>query len=149
MKKFIIMTASIILLVAALKTDGEPRLTFASVKGNQTEKLNTNPVIPVTITAYSPSEEECDDDPYTTAFQKPVKEGTIAISRDLENEFGWRLGDKIFIPGLGTFEVWDRMHPRWKKRVDIFFSDSEKAVSFGIKQARATRIGKHIIRKGA
>jgi 3D (Asp-Asp-Asp) domain-containing protein len=94
----------------------------------------------VTVTAYSPTEEECDEDPYTTAYQKPVKEGTIAISRDLEEEFGWRLGDRIHIKGLGVFEVWDRMHPKWKKRVDVFFHDTEKAVSFGVRQAKATKV---------
>lgn len=103
---------------------------------------NPCPAVPVTVSAYSPSEEECDDDPYITAYQKPVKEGTIAISRDLEKEFGWSVGDKVHLKGIGVFEVWDRMNPRWKKKVDIFFHDTEKAVSFGIKQARVLKVEK-------
>lgn len=106
------------------------------------ELPNPCPVVPVTVSAYSPTEEECDEDPYITAYQKPVKEGTIAISRDLEEELGWGIGDKVYLTGLGVFEVWDRMHPRWKKKVDIFFHDTDKAVSFGVRQAKVMKVEK-------
>ena len=148
MKKHIIFTVLITLLLIILKKDDAERLNFLWL--NETSdirpvKLDPNPVIPVTVTAYSPTEEECDSDPYITAYQKPVREGTIAISRDLESEFGWRLGDKVHIAGLGVFEVWDRMHPRWKKRVDIFFLDTDKAVSFGIKQTQMIKMEKTVL----
>ncbi|MEK7851603.1 MAG: hypothetical protein AAB275_06935 [Deltaproteobacteria bacterium] len=143
MKKPIMLMFLISLLLIILQGEGGARAILLSLNMAQETKQvmsNPNPVIPVTVSAYSPTEEECDSDPYVTAYQRPVKEGTIAISRDLENEFGWRLGDRIHITGLGEFVVWDRMHPRWKKRVDIFFHDTEKAVSFGIKQTQMIKI---------
>ena len=143
MKKPITLMFLISLLLIILQGEGGARAILLSLNMAQETKQvmsNPNPVIPVTVSAYSPTEEECDSDPYVTAYQRPVKEGTIAISRDLENEFGWRLGDRIHITGLGEFVVWDRMHPRWKKRVDIFFHDTEKAVSFGIKQTQMIKI---------
>lgn len=148
MKKPIILMFLISLLLIILQGEGGARAILLSLNMAQETKQvmsNPNPVIPVTVSAYSPTEEECDSDPYVTAYQRPVKEGTIAISRDLENEFGWRLGDRIHITGLGEFVVWDRMHPRWKKRVDIFFHDTEKAVSFGIKQTRMIKMEKPVL----
>ena len=90
----------------------------------------------ITVTAYSPTKEECDDDPFTTAFQKPVRKGIIAVSRDLEDKYGWKEGDKIYIVDLGVFEVGDRMNKRWKKRVDIFFFKTSEAKKFGKKNKK-------------
>lgn len=148
MKKYsIVVVLALLMLTVLQRWDGAWMSDLSSNESDYTEQMKSdeNPVIPVTVTAYSPTEEECDSDPYITAFQKPVREGTIAISRDLEREFGWQLGDKVHITGLGEFEVWDRMHPRWKKRVDIFFHDTEKAISFGKKQARVIKIGKTVL----
>ena len=148
MKKYILTTISISMLAVILKADNTAILNllplmFKPETGYMEYELpNPCPVVPVTVTAYSPTEEECDSDPNITAYQKPVKEGTIAISRDLEEEFGWSLGDKVHLKGIGVFEVWDRMNPRWKKKVDIFFHDTEKAVSFGVKQARVLKVEK-------
>lgn len=97
-------------------------------------------VIRVKVTGYSPTVEECDDDPYITAFNKRVKTGSIAISRDLERDLGWKLGDMVHLHGLGTFEVWDRMPSKWNRRVDIFFFDTDEAKAFGVKHAIAENI---------
>ncbi len=97
-------------------------------------------VIRVTVTAYSPTIEECDNDQYVTAFNKLVKTGSIAISRDLERELGWKLGDMVHLHGLGTFEVWDRMPSKWNRRVDIFFFDTDEAKTFGVRHAIAEKI---------
>ena len=147
MKKNILFTSLLALLVVILETNGGAMIGPQSFLGEgQTcideSVLRLKNEMAVTVTAYSPTEEECDSDPYITAYQKPVKEGTIAISRDLEEEFGWRLGDRIHLKGLGVFVVWDRMHPKWKKKVDIFFNDTEKAVSFGVKQAKVLKVEK-------
>jgi len=88
--------------------------------------------ITVDVTAYSPTKRECDSTPFITASNKRVKEGYIAVSRDLEAYVGF--GDKVFIKGLGIFEVQDRMNRRWKKRIDLFFFDTKQARRFGKKK---------------
>jgi 3D (Asp-Asp-Asp) domain-containing protein len=85
--------------------------------------------ITVDVTAYSPTVRETDSTPFITASNKSVKEGYIAVSRDLEYYLDF--GDKVFIEDIGIFEVQDRMNRRWKSRVDIFFYDTKKAVRFG------------------
>lgn len=138
MRKIVLFFVLLPILVIILETNGgRVESTGVGLAGQEMQK---DPHVAVTVTAYSPTEEECDEDPTITAYQRPVKEGTIAISRDLERELGWRVGDKIYLKGLGVFEVWDRMHPKWRKKVDIFFHDTEKAVSFGIKQAKAIKV---------
>lgn len=143
MKKIILFTLLLILLIIVRTNDGSGSYLFfddSQPFNSESCSPEKDPSVAVTVTAYSPTEEECDSDPYITAYQKPVREGTIAISRDLEKELGWRAGDRIHLNGLGVFEVNDRMSLKWRKRVDIFFHDTEKAVSFGIKQARAMKI---------
>lgn len=148
MKKYILLAALLSLMVVILKAEVGVRsylpasMFWSQPQSNEPVTTNSNPALAVTVTAYSPTEEECDEDPYITAYQKPVKEGTIAISRDLEEELGWAIGDKVYLTGLGVFEVWDRMHPRWRKKVDIFFHDTERAVSFGVKQAKVLKVEK-------
>lgn len=148
MKKSILFASLFSLLIGVLGIKGgdffdRKSLRFESLTTiNESEMSNPKPDLAVTVTAYSPTEQECDEDPYITAYQKQVKEGTIAISRDLEEELGWGIGDKVYLAGLGVFEVWDRMHPRWKKKVDIFFHDTEKAVSFGVRQAKVLKVEK-------
>ncbi len=144
MKKNILLAALLSLLFVILEAEigMRPSMFWPQTQSTEPGTTNSRPALAVTVTAYSPTEEECDEDPYITAYQKPVKEGTIAISRDLEEELGWQIGDKVYLTGLGVFEVWDRMHPRWRKKVDIFFHDTEKAVSFGVKQAKVLKVEK-------
>lgn len=96
--------------------------------------------IPVMVTAYSPTVRECDSTPYITAFNKRVKSGTIAVSRDLERVHGWKKGNMVHLEGIGTFEVWDRMNKRFKKRVDIFYHDTRMARQFGKTTAMAVKL---------
>ena len=91
--------------------------------------------IPVTITAYTPRPQECDSTPYTTAFMTKVREGIIALSRDLETDFGFKRGDEITLHRFGTFVFEDRMNKRWKRRVDIFFLSLKKAKQFGKRES--------------
>jgi 3D (Asp-Asp-Asp) domain-containing protein len=85
--------------------------------------------ITVDVTAYSPRPRETDSTPFTTASNKRVQEGYIAISRDLEAYLSF--GDKVYIKDIGIFEVQDRMNRRWRKRVDLFFFDTKQALKFG------------------
>jgi len=71
-----------------------------------------------TVTFYTPCEAETDDTPYITASGTRVKPGICAVSRDLER-YGFTFGKTIYVEGLGSFEVQDRMHRRWQRRIDI------------------------------
>jgi len=89
----------------------------------------------VTITAYTPTKRECDNDPLVTASMRKVRLGTVAVSRDLFAE-GWVFGMKIYIWGHGIFEINDLMNARYLDRVDIFMWDKAKAKKFGKRRAK-------------
>ena len=93
------------------------------------KRLNTT----VTLTAYSPREQETDDTPYKTACATKVKAGTVAVSHDLFWA-GYACGRKIYIEGYGIFTVNDLMNERYKNRIDIFYWDTEQAYAFGKKE---------------
>lgn len=82
----------------------------------------------LTITGYSSSYDETDADPWTTAYNTPVRAG-IAASNILP--FGTKIkipslfGDKIFI-------VEDKMNPRYNENLDIWFPSKNEALNFGI-----------------
>lgn len=100
----------------------------------------------VLVTAYSPTKRETDDTPYITASNKPVSEGSIAVSRDLFMD-GWVFGKSVFIQcgslsearrgHCGIFIITDVMNRRWEKRLDIFIHDTKKAKKFGKKERLA------------
>jgi len=90
--------------------------------------------VPVTITAYSSTVDQCDSTPHITASLKPVRVGTIAVSPDMIKELGLFFGQRVLLPGYGIFEVRDLMNPRWKRRVDIWESDREAARFFGLQK---------------
>jgi 3D (Asp-Asp-Asp) domain-containing protein len=90
--------------------------------------------LPVTLTAYSSTVDQCDSTPHITASQQSVRPGVIAVSDDLVKEMGLRFGQKVLIPGHGIFEVQDRMHPRWRRTVDIWVGDRKAALLFGRRQ---------------
>jgi 3D (Asp-Asp-Asp) domain-containing protein len=86
----------------------------------------------LTVTAYSPTKDQCDSDPHITASMLPVKEGTIAVSRDLF-ESGWVFGKTVYIKGLGIFEIRDLMNERYTNRADVFMWKRKAANKFGKK----------------
>jgi 3D (Asp-Asp-Asp) domain-containing protein len=90
--------------------------------------------VPVTITAYSSSIDQCDSTPYIAANNEPVRVGVLAVSPDMKKELGIRFGQRVLLPGYGLFEVCDVMNPRWKRRVDIWESDRQAARLFGKRQ---------------
>ncbi|CCH49661.1 3D domain-containing protein [Pseudodesulfovibrio piezophilus] len=94
------------------------------------------PVRTVTVTAYNPTNNQCDEDPLIAASMRKVRSGTIAVSRDLFNQ-GWVFGRKVRIEGLGIFEINDLMNKRFTKRIDIFMWDEDQARQFGKKNIKA------------
>lgn len=99
----------------------------------QMAELKDLKVRELTITAYSPTLEECGDSPTITASQSKVRPGIVAVSRDLFAQ-GWVFGKKVYVKGHGVFEIADLMNKKHSKRVDIFIPDTNEAKRFGKKQ---------------
>jgi 3D (Asp-Asp-Asp) domain-containing protein len=82
----------------------------------------------LTVTGYSSSYDETDNDPWTTAYNTPVRDG-IAASNILP------FGTKIKIPeifGNKVFVIEDKMNPRYGENLDIWFPTKWEALNFGI-----------------
>ena len=77
--------------------------------------------------------------PSITAWGDTLKEGmkVIAISRDLLDS-GLQYNTAVYIPLLeDTFYVKDKMHYRWKNKIDIYMDkDVKKAREWGKKKSR-------------
>jgi len=84
-------------------------------------------IIRVAITAYSSSPNETDEDPYITASGEWVQDGIVAANF-------LPFGTELKIPeiyGNRIFVVKDRMHPRKRYQVDIWFPSKAGAIEFG------------------
>ena len=78
--------------------------------------------IRVTATAYNSTVHQTEGDPFIGAFGDSLKPGMkcIAVSRDLYR-LGLRKDTFVYIEGLkGIYLVKDRMHERWKNKIDIY-----------------------------
>jgi 3D (Asp-Asp-Asp) domain-containing protein len=88
----------------------------------------------VTATAYTSSPGETNSNTSLTAWGDKLKPGmkAIAVSQDLI-EMGLSHNKRVEIDGLkGTYIVLDRMHKRWKRKIDIYMgSDVKKAKEWG------------------
>jgi 3D (Asp-Asp-Asp) domain-containing protein len=93
----------------------------------------------VIVTAYNSVVEQCDADPDIAAWGDRLKPGmnAIAVSRDLIPQ-GLRRHAKVRIRGIpGEFVVLDKMHPRWRNRIDVYMGeDVQAAREFGKRRAR-------------
>ena len=85
----------------------------------------------VTATVYNAVESQTNSEPLVTAsgfvIDKEEFPNIIAVSRDLEDRFP--LGSTVRISGTsfdGIYVVEDRMHRRWRKKIDILVPDSIK-----------------------
>jgi 3D (Asp-Asp-Asp) domain-containing protein len=111
-------------------------LSFWSCTKKEPIKYEWKP-LQVTATAYTSSKYQTQGDPYIGAFGDSLKPDikSIAVSRDL-----YRLGLKnntpVTIEGLeGIFLVKDRMHGRWKNKIDIYMgTDLQAAKNWGRKK---------------
>jgi len=91
--------------------------------------------VPVVVTAYNPVVAQTDSTPTITASNKRVRPGIVALSRDLEKEFGFKFGDTVVIEDHGSFVFEDRMNKRWTRRVDILMFSWEDARKFGAQRS--------------
>ncbi len=87
----------------------------------------------VSVTAYSSN---CFRQPHygKTSSGKRVKEGMVALSRDVERSLRLKFGNRVLLHGLGVFQFEDRMASRWRKKADVFMKSVPNARRFGLKR---------------
>jgi 3D (Asp-Asp-Asp) domain-containing protein len=86
-------------------------------------------VLKVTATAYNSLPGQTQNDPSLTAWGDRLVPGmnVIAVSRDLIAK-GLTHGVKVKIDGMsGTYTVMDKLHKRWKLRIDIYMGKDVQA----------------------
>jgi 3D (Asp-Asp-Asp) domain-containing protein len=89
----------------------------------------------VTVTAYHPGPGGgCSSPTGTTASGSKVREGIMAVSRDVEHTMSLQFGDNVILEGLGQFEFQDRMASYCRKKADVFMSCGQKARAFGVRR---------------
>ncbi|XMO86275.1 hypothetical protein AAFN75_15920 [Algibacter sp. AS12] len=83
----------------------------------------------VTATAYNSLAYQTNSNPHITAFGDSLKPGLkyIAVSRDLL-KLGLNQDTPVKIEGLkGVYWVKDKMHSKWRNRIDIYMDEDVKA----------------------
>ncbi|WP_246067728.1 3D domain-containing protein [Changchengzhania lutea] len=83
----------------------------------------------VTATAYNSLAYQTSSDPHITAWGDSIRPGLkyIAVSRDLLKS-GLKYNTPVKIEGFdGVYFVKDKMHYRWRKRIDIYMGLNVKA----------------------
>lgn len=108
----------------------EELASFESPKAYTEGQQNLKKVMYITVTGYSSSYDETDDDPWVTAQGTQTRFG-IAASNDLP------FGTRIRIPSLfgdQVFTIEDRMNRRYSGtgRIDVWLPSKLDAVFFGI-----------------
>ncbi len=89
----------------------------------------------VTVTAYHPGKGGgCSSPNGTTASGLKVREGIMAVSRDVEHTLALSFGDNLILEGMGVFQFQDRMASRCRKKADVFMSCGQKAKAFGVRR---------------
>ncbi len=100
--------------------------------------------IPVTVTGYSSSFDQTDSTPLVTASNTRVRQGIIALSRDLLREYTpgapFSFGDLVDIEGVGVFRIEDTMARRYHNRADIWFSSRTAALRWGRQHLYAAKM---------
>lgn len=90
----------------------------------------------VTATIYHAVEAQTDSTPDITAsgykinMKDPLSDRIIAVSRDLEKVYGFKMGDMVRVEGTDVLDgIWfirDRMNKRWEKRIDFLVPQAMK-----------------------
>lgn len=109
---------------------------LGSCEDSEAEKYNFEDwqKITVTASAYNSLKRQGEGNPFITAWGDTLGPDTqsIAVSRDLIKK-GLKYKTPVKIEGFdGVFIVNDKMHPRWRNKIDIYMgADKEKALKWG------------------
>ena len=79
------------------------------------------------VTAYSSSPDETWGDPFITASGRRVADGIVACPRRYPFGTQFRIGPEVYT-------CWDRLHPRFDHRFDIWKPSKEEALTFGLRR---------------
>ena len=106
--------------------------------------------IEVTATAYNSHPSQTDDTPDVAAWGDRLQPGmrAIAVSRDLI-PLGFVRGARVRVEGFPgrRFVVLDKMHYRWRRRIDIYMgNDIQAAREWGRRRVRVYWFGSWIQR---
>lgn len=121
------------------------------------EELKRNPyegLSEIVATAYNSEVRQTDSSPFITASGERVKDGTLALSRDMiqaENELMGRMGynpaatisygDTVDLIYVKRMVVHDTMAKRFTKRADIWMNSESNAWEWGIRKVYIIPIG--------
>lgn len=103
---------------------------YAGALLNQSPVSSPSKTVIAVTSAYSSRVEETDDTPFITASGSHVRRGVVAanwLPFGTQVRFPELFGDEIFT-------VEDRMNKRFNDRMDIWFSDTNEAIRFGVKK---------------
>ena len=114
-------------------------LLITSACMNEEDKNYVWKTVMVNVSAYNSLESQTDSVPNVAAWGDTLKPGmkSIAVSRDLL-EMGLDYNTHVIIEGLeGIHLVKDKMHPKWKQKIDIYMGeDVKKAREWGRKKLK-------------
>lgn len=103
------------------------------------DELIFTDTLTVTASAYNSLRAQGEGNPNITSWGDTLYPGlrSIAVSRDLIKR-GLSHGTPVVIEGMdGTFVVNDKMHPRWRNKIDIYMGeDREKAKRWGRRKVK-------------
>lgn len=134
-KRWILITlAGMVVLIPSASAAVFSQATLPPVEPEITVALPTAPAVKetkkVTVTAYASVPAQTDDTPFITADGSRVRDGIIAANF-------LPIGTQVRMPELygdKVFEVHDRMHRRFRNRVDIWMDSNRKSIEFGIRR---------------
>lgn len=120
---------------------------MGSCEENEAEGYNFDEweKLTVTASAYNSTRRQGEGDPYLTAWGDTLdpEVKSIAVSRDLIKK-GLSHQTLVKIEGFeGLFVVNDKMHPRWRNKIDIYMGeDKSKALKWGRRKVEIAFPGK-------
>ena len=147
-RRYLLLPAAVLLIGGCAESyrssDVTPPDTIAAAEKKDLFELTgvgTKRTLTVTASAYNSLRGQTSGNPSIAAWGDKLRPGmkAIAVSRDLQR-MGLGHRAEVKIKGLpGTYLVLDRMHSRWKKKIDIYMgTDRSKAMHWGKRKVEIT-----------
>lgn len=110
------------------------RIEVVQVYDLSKANFSKNVVRDVTVTSYNNKVAQTDSTPNVTSTNRPVREGMVAVSRDLITKGIVKHGDLV---NISCFDKWyivdDVMNKRYTNRVDVFLFDKKESMKINKK----------------